>query len=143
MAEAENAFERLRNLPPSGHHALLGIHTVDHGPDWAELACPFAPGFLIDVEAGLVASGPVLSLIDAAAGAAIIARTLQWRPMATLDLRVDYLRAARAGQALHARARCEHVTRKVAFVRCDVHDGDPRSPVALATASFFFTDAAS
>lgn len=138
--EEQDAFERLRNLPPRGHHALLGIFTVDNGPDWAELACPFAPGFLIDTEAELVSSGPIISLIDAAAGAAVIARTQQWRPMATLDMRVDYLKPARAGHTLHARASCDHVTRKVAFVRCEVHDGDPERPIAFATASFFFTD---
>ncbi|HUD93063.1 PaaI family thioesterase [Sphingobium sp.] len=139
---AEDAFERLSNLPPRGHHALLGIYTVDHGPDWAELACPFTPGFLMDPQAGLVASGPILSLVDAAAGAAIIARTRQWRGMATLDLHIDYLRPARAGRSLHARACCHHVTRRVAFTRCDVHDGDPDKPIAFATASFFFTEAA-
>ncbi|CCA90224.1 PaaI family thioesterase [Novosphingobium sp. PP1Y] len=139
MKGEDDPFERLKNLPPRGHHALLGIYNVDDGPDWAELACPFAPGFLMDAGAGLVSSGPVVSLIDAATGAAIIARTRQWRPMATLDLRVDYLRSARAGSTLHARAACYHVTRKVAFTRCDVHDGDAGDPVAHATATFFFT----
>lgn len=140
MTDEDDPFERLKNLPPRGHHALLSIYTIDGGADWAELACPFAPGFLMDPQAGLVSSGPMISLIDAAAGAAIIARTRQWRAMATLDLHVDYLRPAKAGQTLHARATCHHVTRKVAFTRCDVHDGDPASPIAFATASFFYTD---
>ncbi len=138
--EEEDAFERLKNLSPRGHHALLGIYNVGHGSDWVELACPFAPGFLMDADAGLVSSGPIISLVDAATGAAIIARTRQWRPMATLDLHIDYLRPARAGHSLHARAHCHHITRKVAFTRCDVHDGDPQAPIATATASFFFTD---
>lgn len=142
MTDEEDPFERLKNLPPRGHDALLGIYTVDNGSDWAELACPFAPGFMMDPEAELVSSGPAISLIDAATGAAIIARTRQWRPMATLDLHVDYLRPAKAGRTLHARATCYHVTRKVAFTRCEVHDGDAASPIAFATASFFFTDAA-
>ena len=140
MPDDEDPFERLKNLPPRGHHALLGIYSVDDGPDWVELACPFAPGFMMDTEAELVSSGPVVSLVDAAAGAAIIARTRQWRQMATLDLHIDYLRPAKAGRTLHARATCHHVTRKVAFTRCDVHDGDAASPIAFATASFFFTD---
>lgn len=135
-----DAFERLKKLSPRGHHALLGIYTVGNGPDWAELACPFAPGFLMDADAGLVSSGPIISLVDAAAGAAVIARTREWRGMATLDLHIDYLRPAQAGEALHARAQCHHVTRKVAFTRCDVHGGDPERPIATATASFFFTD---
>ncbi|WP_313808621.1 PaaI family thioesterase [Sphingobium sp.] len=139
MEDGDDPFERLKNLPPRGHHAMLGIHHVDDGPDWAELACPFNPAFFIDRATELVSSGPVVSLIDAAAGAAIIARTRQWRPMATLDLRVDYLRPAHAGRPLHARATCYHMTHKVAFTRCDVHDGDPEDPIAFATASFFYT----
>lgn len=139
MAQGD-AIERLKSLPPRGHHALLGIHMVDHGADWAELACPFAPGFLIDPQMELVSSGPIMSLIDAAAGAAVVARTGEWRPFATLNLHIDHLRPARAGRRLIARATCHHVTRRVAFTRCDVHDGDAASPVALARASFFFTD---
>lgn len=141
MSGGENLLERLKNLPPRGHNELLGIYTVDYGEDWAELACPFAPEFLMDTESAVVSSGPAISLIDAACGAAIIARTQRWRPMATLDLRVDYLRAASVGNVLHARATCFHVTRKVAFTRCDVVDGDLGEPVASAVASFFFTDA--
>lgn len=136
----DDAFERLKSLPPRGHHAFLGIYTVENGPDWAELACPFASGFLMDADAGLVSSGPIISLVDATTGAAVIARTRQWRAMATLDLHINYLRPATAGRALYARARCHHVTRKVAFTCCDVHEGDPESPIATATASFFFTD---
>jgi len=139
MADEQDPFERLKSMPPRGHHALLGIFHVDNGPDWAELACPFSAGFLMDAGSGLVSSGPVISLIDAAAGAAIIARTRRWEPMATLDLRVDYLRAARPECTLHARATCHRVTRRVAFTRCEVHDGDPANPVAFAAASFFFT----
>ncbi|SLK00694.1 PaaI family thioesterase [Novosphingobium mathurense] len=141
MDQEEDAFERLKGIAPRGHHALLGIFNVDDGPDWAELACPFSPDFLMDAGAGLVSSGPVVSLIDAAAGAAIIARTRQWRAMATLDLRVDYLRSASAGRTLYARATCYHVTRKVAFTRCNVHEGQGADPLAFATASFFFTGA--
>lgn len=139
MDGGDDPFERLKNLPPRGHHAMLGIHNVADGADWVELAIPFNPDFFIDAERELVSSGPIVSLVDAAAGAAIIARTRQWRPMATLDLRVDYLRGAKAGRALHARATCYHLTSKVAFTRCDVHDGDPADPIAFATASFFFT----
>ncbi|QGP81270.1 hotdog fold thioesterase [Sphingobium sp. CAP-1] len=139
MDGGDDPFERLKNLPSTGHHAMLGIHHVADGADWVELACPFNPAFFIDTDQPMVSSGPIVSLIDAAAGAAIIARTRQWRPMATLDLRVDYMRAARGGRTLHARATCYHLTSRVAFTRCSVHDGDPGYPVAFSSASFFFT----
>ncbi|WP_176594339.1 PaaI family thioesterase [Sphingobium sp. EM0848] len=140
MTQEEDLFERLKNLPPRGHHAMLGLYSVADGPDWVEMACPYDPRFLMDADKGLVSSGPILSLIDAAAGAAVIARTRQWRPMATLDMRVDYLRGARVGQTLHARATCHHLTRQVAFLNCEVHDGAPEDRVASAAISFFFMD---
>lgn len=142
MRHDDDPFERLKAMPPRGHHAMLGLYSVGDGPDWVEMACPYNPAFLMDDDRGLVASGPILSLIDAAAGAAVIARTRQWRPMATLDMRVDYLRGARAGQTLHARATCHHLTRQVAFLNCDVHDGSPEDRVASAAVSFFFMDEA-
>ena len=135
---AEDAFSRLSHLPPKGHTGLLGIVHAAHGRDWAELICPFQPWFLLHAEKGLTASGPIYSLVDAAAGAAIIARTNDWRPMATLDLRIDHLRFPDADEPLHAHAICHHLTRQVAFVRCDVHQGDPNRRIAFGVATFYF-----
>ncbi len=120
---------------------MLGIRRVADGPDWVELACPFSPDFLLETDGELSAAGPIYSLVDAAAGAAIIARVGGFRPLATLDLRIDHLRPALAGEPLHARARCYHLTRQVAFIRCDVHHGAPGDPIAFASGSFFFTSA--
>jgi acyl-coenzyme A thioesterase PaaI-like protein len=58
------------------------------------------------------------------------------RPIATLDLRIDYLRAARPGEDLLCRARCTRVTTHVAFVQAVAHHGDPEQAIATAAATF-------
>lgn len=123
----------------SGHTAELGLRHVAHGDDWAELALDYDPRFAMSEQNGVLASGPIISLIDSACGLAILAKTKQRRPMATLDLRIDYIRAAPPGRSITARATCYRVARNVAFVRCEAHDGDPADPIAESLATFFFT----
>lgn len=122
-----------------GHAAELGLRHVAHGDDWAELIFDYDPRFAMSAQNGLLASGPIISLIDSACGSAITAKIKQRRPMATLDLRIDYMRAAPPGRSITARATCYRIARNVAFVRCEAHDGDPNDPVAQSLATFFFT----
>jgi uncharacterized protein (TIGR00369 family) len=123
----------------TGHARELGQRYIGHGDDWAELAFDYDPRFAMMASNGVLASGPIISLIDSASGLSIIARIKRIRPLATLDLRIDYLRSAPPGRSIHARATCYRVTRHVAFVRCEAHDGDPDDLMAVSMSSFFFT----
>jgi len=67
------------------------------------------------------------------------ARLGAFRPIVTLDLRLDYLRPAVKGETVHARCRCIKITRNVAFVSGLAHGGDPQRPVALSAATFMFS----
>jgi acyl-coenzyme A thioesterase PaaI-like protein len=61
-----------------------------------------------------------------------------FRPMATLDLRIDYLRAAKPRADMVGHVECYRVAREVAFVRGIAHDGDAADPVANMAATFMF-----
>ena len=128
-----------KQFSTTGHSADLGLRHVDHGEDWVELAFDYDARFTMSAATGILASGPIISLIDSASGLAILARIQRLRPLATLDLRIDYMRTAIPGRAINARATCYRVTRNVAFVRCEAHDGDPSDLVARSISSFFFT----
>jgi acyl-coenzyme A thioesterase PaaI-like protein len=80
--------------------------------------------------------------MDMAAGMAIWAANGEFRPVATLDLRVDYLRPAREHASVIGRVTCYRRTRSAAFVRGTAHDGDAGDPVAEVTGVFMALDPA-
>ncbi|MGS1017853.1 PaaI family thioesterase [Allosphingosinicella humi] len=122
-----------------GHGGALGIAYHAHGPDWVELRLDYDEKLIGVVETGIVASGPIISLMDMATSMAIWVKMGHFRHQATLDLRVDYLRPAMPGKAIIGRGECYALRRSVGFTRGIAHDGDPDDPVAHVAATFMFT----
>ncbi len=123
-----------------GHGGALGIDYVAHGEDWAELSLPYDDKLIGMPETGVIASGPIVSLMDMATSIAIWVRLGRFRHQATLDLRVDYLRPAAPGRTVIGRGECYALSRSIAFVRGLAHDGDPTDPIANVAGTFMFTD---
>lgn len=114
----------------AGHMVALGLSYAGHGADWCELRLDYDRRLVSDASSGILASGPIVSLMDTASGFAVWVRRRGLLPQATLDLRLDYLRPARPGLAVVGRAECYRLTRRVAFVRGLAHDGDAADPIA-------------
>ncbi|UAK24597.1 PaaI family thioesterase [Sphingomonas nostoxanthinifaciens] len=132
---------RLLAGPRGGHVVALGIGYRSHGPDWCELELGYDRRLVSDATSGILASGPIVSLMDMATGMAVWARRGRFLPHVTLDLRLDYLRPARSGMAVIGRGECYRLTRRIAFVRGIAHDGDPEDPVAHAAGTYMLLDA--
>lgn len=85
---------------------------------------------------GYLHGGVITTLADQVSGAAA---SLSLRPIevvATLDLRIDHLRPASRGKTVYAEAHCYRIARRIVFVRCLVHDGNPQNPVATSASAF-------
>ena len=140
MTEAFDPERFLSYVRRVGHGGALGLSYVGHGPDWVELGLDYQEKLIGVAETGVIASGPIISLMDMATSMAIWVKLGEFRHQATLDMRIDYLRPAVAGRPIVGRGECYRVTRSVGFVRGLAHDGDAADPVAHVTGTFMFMD---
>lgn len=123
-----------------GHGGWLGMRYRAHGADWIELELPWRADLVGIPETGVIASGPIISLMDNATSMSVWTMQGYWRPQVTVDLRVDYMRAAQPGKTVVGRAECYKVTRSIAFVRGIAYDGDPEDPLAHVAGTFIAMD---
>lgn len=124
-----------------GHNKAIGLHYHAHGDRWCEMAMPWRDDLVGDDATGILASGPIFTLMDMATSISIWLALGRFQPQATLDMRIDYLRPATPGETVFGRGECYHLTRSIAFVRGQAHDGDPDRPIAHVAGTYFFTDA--
>lgn len=125
------------------HVKAIGLSYHGHGRGWAELTLPYADHLVAYPDGGVIAGGAVLTLMDSVGGFAVMTAAERMQPLATLDLRLDYLRAATPGKTVTGRAEVQKMTRSVVFVRGLAHDGEPDRPIAHMTGTFMFTAGAS
>lgn len=133
IAEAQGFVDRLP------HCRELNISVLDTGTARASMTLPYDKRLIGDPETGVIHGGAVSVLMDTCAGAAVGMHPANGGPLATLDLRIDYMRAAKPGLSIVAEAKCFHVTRTVAFIRVLAWDSDKSNPVATASGAFTFT----
>ena len=121
------------------HGAALGFKFVAIDIGQATLSLPYDPKLIGDTETRVIAGGAVTALLDQTSGLAAMSAFNPMTSVATLDLRIDYMRAAAPGETVIAQARCYKTTRNVAFVRAIAYDGNPDDPLASAQAIFMTT----
>lgn len=118
------------------HSKALGMDLQEIGDGAAVITMPYNEDLIGDPQTGVIHGGAVSALMDTCCGAAVMCHPQSGGGTATLDLRIEYMRAATPGQTIKASAVCHHVTRSVAFVRAIATDEDEERPVATATGSF-------
>lgn len=109
----------LPRLDLSPYQRFLGLELVRAEDGLVEIRLPFRDDFLREDGSDWLHGGVVSSLIDIAGDYAIVTRVGQGVP--TIDLRVDWLRPARAGE-LVATGRVVRAGRTVSVADVEVHD---------------------
>lgn len=116
-------------------HALGFVYDGLEG-DRVRIRVPWREDLVGDPDTGVLSGGLVTTLLDHVGGLAVWVALGQFESIATLDLRVDYMRAAEARRDLIAEARCYRLTRSVAFVRAWAFEDGPDDPVAAAQSAY-------
>ncbi len=83
-----------------------------------------------------VHGGVITTLMDQTFGAAIFRKMNTGKAVATVELRIDYMRPATPNLDIFCRAHCYRMTRRIAFIRGEVFQDDPDKPIAYGTGSF-------
>ncbi len=143
MAKSTTPHRELRTLDAVAsmfgqikHCRALDIAIVSVERGSALLRLPYSDRIVGDPEEGVVHGGVVTTLMDSAGGCAALSLTPEGHTIATLDLRIDYLRPATSGQDLRGFAECYKHTRNLAFLRGLAYNKDRSDPVANFTACF-------
>lgn len=119
------------------HHPLfsamhIGIGRVEKGA--AEMHMPF--GAQLADDTGALHRGALVTLLDTTCGLAIFAALGTFRPIATVDLRVDYLREINPGAAIRAHVECVGMTEHMAYIQGRVTQEPDAAVLAIAAGSF-------
>lgn len=111
-----NIYEHLAHIP---HARALGIELVDYRDGHCVVRVPYSEHLVGDPDTGVIHGGVITAVLDNASGMAVPRAELsaEQRAIATLDLRIDYMRPATPHQDLMVTAECYQLTRSVAFVR--------------------------
>lgn len=119
------------------HARALQMQVDEIGRGRAVISMPWAEHLVGDPRSGVVHGGVISALMDTCCGAAVMADDSRPNSTATIDLRIDYMRTAKPGQRITARAEVYHMARSVAFMRAvALDDDDDSNPVATATGAF-------
>ncbi|WP_395943232.1 PaaI family thioesterase [Brevundimonas sp.] len=120
----------------SAHTAALGFVFDGLHDGEPRIRVPWRQDLVGDPQAETFAGGLVTTLLDHICGLAVWAAMDAFQPIATLDLRVDYMRVGRPRHDLLAQAKCYRLTPTVAFVRAWAFEDDLSDPVAAAQAAY-------
>lgn len=139
-AEDADAIARWRQITEiSPYSRELGLTLRSVRPEWCVIGVPYQDKLVGNPKTRVLHGGVITALLDSCYGLAIFVRMNELRPMATLDLRIDYLKPATPGREVLGGAVCYKVSSELAFVRGSAYHDSPDDPIATSVAIFMFT----
>lgn len=118
------------------HCQEAGLRVEDLRPRFSSMTLPYREDLVGNPETKVLHGAAITTLLDTVAGLTVMASVPDGTPVATLDLRIDYLKPATPEKAVIGEAECYRISRNIAFIRGIAHHGDTSDPIANCAASF-------
>lgn len=133
-----NSYEKLVNgmLKAVLHCQEIGLELVSADKGRLTLKLPYSEKLVGNPISGVIHGGALTTLLDTACGFAAPLAVEGPAVCPTLDLRIDYMRAAVPGEAIIGEAEVYRVTGNVIFARGIAWQDDRDKPVAHCVATF-------
>lgn len=137
--DARIAFMRenmasMMKVTPWANEMGFEVTRIEKGHVWGKQ--PFHEHLVGDPKTRVIHGGAITTLLDNLCGASCGAALKEFRFVATLDLRIDYMRPAESGRDILAEAECYHVTKSVAFCRAWAYHESREKVIATAQGAF-------
>lgn len=132
-----DALERVRAMmqwTPQGRALGLEVTKAESAKVWGR--APYKAELVGDPETGIIAGGVITTFLDQLSGMAAVLAMHEPTTVATIDIRIDYMRGAEPGRDVLAEAHCYKIGKNVAFVRAVAYEDSPDNPIANAAAAF-------
>lgn len=119
------------------HFTTLGIRSEYVEFHRVGMSMPYSDALIGDPDTGVIHGGAITALLDSCCGFAAATALDDLAMVPTIDLRIDYMRAATPGLTVYADAEVYRVSESVIFTRAIAHHGDAGQAIAAAVGNFF------
>jgi uncharacterized protein (TIGR00369 family) len=130
-------LERVRAMmawTPQGQAVGIEATKIEGQKIWGRV--PYKPELIGDPETGVIAGGVITTFLDQLCGMAAVLAMRDPTIVATIDIRIDYMRPAEPNRDVIAHASCYKIGKNVAFVRAVAYEDSEDNPIAHAAAAF-------
>ena len=127
-------IEMLSGGIPWGRRMGFRFTKIEKGRSWG--IQPWKDRLVGAPDTGVIHGGVLTAFLDNLCGTAASASLSKPRFVATLDLRIDYMRPAEKGRDIIGEAECYHQTRNICFTRAWAYHESRDRVIATAAGAF-------
>ena len=126
--------EGMIRMVPHARAIGMRIDRIEPGDVWVSL--PYDERFVGDPNTGVIHGGIVSTLLDASGGLAVFSAVGFDQSIATLGLRIDYMKPATPHKDVRAHIECYKVGKSICLTRGFAFHESEDEPIAAMTATF-------